>query len=94
MALFRRMDDWDPIARPAGEEEERRARDAGLLATGTLACPVCDAPVAPGERPLTPAEWVGCPFCAHAGTVREFLTLGEPTRPARVVVRVVPRHAG
>jgi hypothetical protein len=94
MALFRRMDDWDPIARPAGEEEERRARDAGLLATGTLACPVCDAPVAPGERPLTPAEWVGCPFCAHAGTVREFLTLGEPTRPARVVVRVGPRHAG
>ena len=62
-----------------------------MLATGTLACPECDAPVAPGPRGLALAEWVGCPFCAHAGAVREFVTLGEPSRPARVTVRVVER---
>lgn len=91
MALQRGADGWDPVGRlnGAGAEEERRAADAGVLATGTLACPVCDAPVAPAG-PLAPAQWVGCPFCSHAGAVREFLTLGEPSRPARVTVRVVP----
>lgn len=95
MALHRGADGWDPVARPngPGAEEERRSRDAGVLATGTLACPACDAPVAPGPGPLSPAQWVGCPFCTHAGAVREFLTLGEPSRPARVQVRVVPRGA-
>jgi hypothetical protein len=95
MALHRGADGWDRIGRPngPGAEEERRAADAGVLATGTLACPVCDAPVSPGPTPLSPAQGVECPFCAHAGAVREFLTLGEPSRPARVTVRVVPaRH--
>jgi hypothetical protein len=96
MAFQRRADGWDPVGRlnGAGAEEERRAADAGVLAAGTLACPACDAPVAPGPDPLSPAQWVGCPFCSHAGAVREFLTLGEPTRPARVTVRVVPRTVG
>jgi hypothetical protein len=31
---------------------------------------------------------MACPFCAHAGAVRAFLSLEPPTRPARVVVRV------
>jgi hypothetical protein len=35
-----------------------------------------------------PAEWIACLFCAHAGAVREFLSLEPPTGPARVVVRV------
>ncbi len=39
-------------------------------------------------RPLSPAEWIACPFCTHAEAVREFLSLEPPTRPARVVVRV------
>ena len=60
-----------------------------LLATGTLACPSCDAPVSPGETPLRPADPLACPYCLHAGAVRDFLSLGEPTRPARVSVRVV-----
>ena len=93
MTLHRGSDGWDPIARraAAATEEERRAAGVGVLATGTLACPECDAPVAPGPHGLSPAELVGCPFCAHAGAVREFLTLGEPSRPARVTVRVVER---
>ena len=57
-----------------------------VLATGTLACPRCDAPVAP-LGPMSPADPLGCPFCAHAGAVRDFLSLDLPTRPARVEVR-------
>jgi hypothetical protein len=29
-----------------------------------------------------------CPLCSHGAPVRDFLSLGEPTRPARVVVRL------
>jgi hypothetical protein len=73
---------------PIGYLEERRAH-AGRLGTGTLACPLCDAPVAPGPAALSPADVLGCPFCHHAGPVREFLSLAPPSRPARVVVRVI-----
>ena len=30
-----------------------------------------------------------CGFCLYSATVRDFLSLAEPTRPARVEVRVV-----
>ena len=40
---------------------------------------------------VTPAEPLACPFCAHAGAVRDFLSLRAPTRPAHVEVRVVDR---
>jgi len=70
-----------------GYEELRRTSRAGTLDVGTLACARCDAPVA-----LTGALGLGaylsCPYCLHTAAVREFLTLGEPTRPAHVVVRV------
>jgi hypothetical protein len=69
---------------------EQRIRRADRLATGTLACPVCDAPVAPAG-PMTPAQRIGCPYCGHAGAVRDFLSLAAPSRPARVAVRVVRR---
>jgi hypothetical protein len=69
--------------------EERRARSS-RLASGTLACPLCDAPVAPAGA-LSPADELACPYCRHAGATREFLSLSEPTRPARVAVRVVHR---
>ncbi len=80
-------------ARPTpGHEERRRAVRSGQLAVGTVACPRCDAPVAIGERPLPASARLGCPFCAHQAPLREFLTLGAPTRPARVVVRVALRR--
>jgi len=83
---------------PAG----RRARDLrwdardGVVAIGTLACPECDAPVALGPRPASPADPVACPVCATAGALRDFLSFDAPARPARVVVRVVlpPSAAG
>lgn len=78
--------------RPVGRmvrEERRRARTSHL-ARGTLACPSCDAPVLPA-RPLSPTDGIGCPFCGHSAAVRDFLSLGTPTRPAHVDVRIVVR---
>jgi hypothetical protein len=77
----------DPLPSDSGPREYRYRAQSTRLATGTLACPRCDAPVAPA-RPLSPADRIACPFCAHAGAVREFLSLAPPTRPARVAVRV------
>jgi hypothetical protein len=39
---------------------------------------------------MAPADALDCPFCAHGGRVRDFLSLAAPTRPARVEVRVRP----
>jgi hypothetical protein len=81
----------DPVGRMSGTEEERKVTRTHRLATGTLACPRCDAPVAPAA-PIAPADGIGCPFCLHTGAVRDFLSLTPPTRPARVVVRVIERR--
>jgi hypothetical protein len=79
----------DRVGRNSGAEEERRVARTSVVAVGTLACPDCDAPIALGTRPLSPADPLGCPFCGREGPVRDFLALGAPTRPTRVVVRVV-----
>jgi hypothetical protein len=91
VSLQRDIDGPDPLGRePAVRiHEERRRTRSGRLGMGTLACPRCDAPVALGPGPAAPADPLGCPFCGHAARVREFLTLGDPVRPARVEVRVV-----
>jgi hypothetical protein len=81
----------EPIARSAGAQEDPRVVRASRLGTGTLACPRCDAPVALAAGHVSPADPLGCPFCRHAAAVRDFLSLAEPSRPARVEVRVVQR---
>ena len=68
-------------------EELRRTRRSSQFAVGTLACSRCDAPVSPGNSPRLLTDVLACPFCAHQGPLREFLTLGAPTRPAHVVLR-------
>jgi hypothetical protein len=73
--------------------EEIRPAPSRVLASGSLACPRCDVPVHIAGT-VGPATWLGCPFCHHAAPLRDFLTLGEPTRPARVTVRVVSRPRG
>jgi hypothetical protein len=78
----------EPITRLAGSEEERRAVRTRVLGAGTLACPRCDAPVMPPPGGAAPADPLGCPYCAHAAPLRDFLSLESPTRPARVEVRV------
>jgi hypothetical protein len=72
------------------EFEELRPSPQRHVATGSLACPRCDAPVHLAG-PTGPAAPLGCPFCDHAAPLRDFLSLGEPTRPARVRVRISPR---
>ncbi len=96
MALHRGVDGGeplrpDPVGRLGGTQEERRVTRSSRLAVGTLACPSCDAPVVPAGAPLTPADPLECPYCGRAGAVRDFLSLGQPTRPTRVEVRVVAR---
>jgi hypothetical protein len=70
-----------------GYEELGRATRSQTLDVGTLGCPDCDAPVALSGA-VSPADSLSCPFCMQRGAVRDFLSLGEPTRPARVVVRL------
>ena len=89
VAVHRDIGSDEPVERPAGLHEHRDAVRSWRLATGTLACPRCDAPVAPGAGAMTPVDPLGCPYCRHAGSVRDFLSLAAPSRPARVEVRVV-----
>jgi hypothetical protein len=88
VAFHRPIEEPEPADRPAGAYEVRRARSS-RIATGTLACPLCDAPVAVAGAWLSPADGLACPYCRFAGATREFLSLSDPTRPARVVVRAV-----
>jgi hypothetical protein len=94
MALFGRIDGSEPIREDAngpaaGIQEERRTVRSSHLGIGTLACPVCDAPVALADGPVAPADPLFCPVCEHTAPVRDFLSLSQPTRPARVAVRLV-----
>jgi len=92
VSLRRSVPDPGPVRPdPISRLEERRERGSHL-AVGTLACPRCDAPVALVDGPVAPAAALGCPYCGHAGAVRDFLSLGDPVRPQRVEVRVVARR--
>jgi len=77
----------EPVGRLSATEELHRVTRTAPVAVGTLACPSCDAPVALGGS-FGPSAALRCPFCAYDGALRDFLTLGEPTRPTRVVVRL------
>jgi hypothetical protein len=76
-----------PVERLGGRHDRRR-QSSRQLAVGTLACPTCDAPVLPSPEGMSPGDPISCAFCRHSGAVRDFLSLAEPTRPTRVVVRV------
>jgi hypothetical protein len=76
------------------EQRRRRAQHEGVVATGTIACARCDAPVAIGTGELSLSHALTCPFCGNHGAAREFLSLAVPTRPTRVEVRVRIRDAG
>ena len=79
----------EPVTRLAGARHVRPAEGVWHLATGTLACPACDAPVAPAPGRHAPPDPLACPYCDHAGAVRDFLSFTAPSRPARVDVRVL-----
>ena len=92
MALHREIEGAQPVRSEPVERldgrRERQAESSWTLATGTLACPGCDAPVLPGPGDMSPHDSLTCGFCRHGGALRDFLSLGEPTRPMRVAVRV------
>ncbi len=95
MSIGRAFGDSDPVGGRDRIQQLRPDTRTGVLAVGTLACPACDAPTAPGPVPLRPADAMACPICDRHGPVRDFLSLAAPSRPARVVVRVVtPSTAG
>jgi uncharacterized paraquat-inducible protein A len=73
------------------QEESDDARSTHL-ATATLACPDCDAPVAAPAGAVAPAHPLACPYCPTTGAVRDFLSFDRPARPARVAVRVILRR--
>jgi hypothetical protein len=77
-----------PVERLPGRHQHHHAETGWQVATGTLACPGCDAPVLPRPGGMSPSDPISCGFCLHAGPVRDFLSLAEPTRPARVAVRI------
>ena len=83
--------DPEPLGQTAGPVELRPDARTERMAVGTLACPACDAPVAPAPGGTSPADPLDCGYCRHAGAVRDFLSLAAPSRPARVEVRVSRR---
>jgi hypothetical protein len=91
VSFSRRIDGPDAVSSITGGlriEEERRSQRSSRVATGSLACPSCDAPVALTGGPVALTDQLACPFCGHAGPTRAFLSLAVPTRPARVEVHV------
>lgn len=91
MQLERGSEGSEPVRPEPIERIERQVARSEVVASGTLACPVCDAPVALLGGAVGPAARLACPFCGHAGRAREFLSLAAPSRPARVVVRLARR---
>jgi len=85
----------DQVANVGGTHEVRRDRRAGTLGDGTLACPDCDFPTSPTAPAMRPSDALWCSYCGRHGAVREFLTLSDEPRPARVtvVVRLPPLPA-
>jgi hypothetical protein len=80
--------DSRPTGTRIGHHDERRATRPWHLATGSLACPGCDAPVLLGDIRARPADPLMCPVCDHAAAVRDFLSLAQPPRAPRVNVLV------
>ena len=82
---------WTSDPRERSDRElvqEWRAIRSDRLCEATIACRRGDAPVAIGPDPLGIGVTLTCPFCGHAGLVRDFLSLTSPTRPTHVVLRV------
>ena len=82
------MPERSETERLPGRFEKRPAADPWQLATGTFACPACDAPTLPAAGGSSPADLLACAFCGEVAAVRDFLSLAEPTRPTRVAVRL------
>ncbi len=68
-----------------GAEEKRKLTRTWQVGGGTFACPACDLPVH-FEGSLELGAALACPYCDRAAPARDFLTLTDEPRPARVQV--------
>ena len=71
----------EPVTRLAGARADSLVARTGHLASGTLACPRCDAPVALGAGPAAPADPLGCPYCEHTATRARLPLARRPHAP-------------
>jgi hypothetical protein len=79
VALHRDIEGSEPL-RPEPSERlaglhELRPAESVHMATGTLACPGCDAPVLPSRAGMLVGDPFSCGFCGHEAAVRDFLSL-------------------
>lgn len=71
---------------PAGLFEERRATRPTRVASCSLTCPRCDAPIAlAGTGSLADALW--CPFCDHGAALRDFVSLSRRPQTHAITTR-------
>jgi hypothetical protein len=68
-----------------GAEEKRELSRTWEVGGGTFACPACDVPVS-FEGAITLRAALACPFCARTAPARDYLSLTDEPRPARVRV--------
>jgi hypothetical protein len=68
-----------------GTEEKRELSRTWEVAGGTFACPACDVPVAFGGA-ITLGATLACPYCDRSAPARDYLSLTDEPRPARVRV--------
>ncbi len=68
-----------------GAEEKRELTRTWVIGGGTFACPACDLPVSFAGA-ISLGVVLGCPYCERAAPAREYLSLTDSPRPARVRV--------
>lgn len=68
-----------------GAEEKRELTRIWEVAGGTFACPTCDLPVSFAGS-LSLGVVLACPYCERTAPARDYLSLTDSPRPARVRV--------
>lgn len=82
------------VERLPAVEEPRELSRTWRVADGSLACPACDLPVMPA-RAVSLLDPLGCPYCGYDAPARDFLTVTDEPRPARVrVMATIARSFG
>jgi hypothetical protein len=68
-----------------GDEEKRELSRTWQVGGGTFACPSCDVPVS-FDGAITLGVALACPYCERTAPARDYLSLTDEPRPARVRV--------